>query len=58
MLYSLNAMTSYGHTNLSLGDQWHLLGAMEALSGWLLFGLSAAFLFAVMEKVRSFDAKR
>ena len=59
MLYSLNAMTSYGHTglNLNLGDRWHLLGALEALNGWLLFGLSTAFLFAVMDKVRSFDTK-
>ena len=51
MLYSLNAMTSYGHTNLNLEDHWHLLGALEALNGWLLFGLSTAFLFAVIEKV-------
>jgi hypothetical protein len=53
MLYSLNAMTSYGHTNLSLDDHWHLMGAMEALNGWLLFGLSTAFLFAVLERVWS-----
>lgn len=51
MLYSLNAMTSYGHTNLSLEDHWHLMGALEALNGWLLFGLSTAFLFAVIQKV-------
>ena len=51
ILYSLNAMTSYGHTNLVLEDHWHLMGAMEALNGWLLFGLSTAFLFAVIEKV-------
>jgi len=57
MLYSLNAMTSYGHTDLNLGDRWYLLGALEALNGWLLFGLSTAFLFAVMDKVRSFDSK-
>ena len=50
MLYSLNAMTSYGHTNLQLPDHWHLMGALEALNGWLLFGLSTAFLFAVIEK--------
>ena len=52
MLYSLNAMTSYGHTNLALEDHWHLLGALEALNGWLLFGLTTAFLFAVIEEVR------
>ena len=56
MLYSLNAMTSYGHTNLQLPDHWHLMGALEALNGWLLFGLSAAFLFAVIQKVWSLDA--
>ncbi len=53
MLYSLNAMTSYGHTNLALESRWHLMGAMEALNGWLLFGLTTAFLFAVIEKVLS-----
>jgi hypothetical protein len=60
MLYSLNAMTSYGHTglNLNLGDRWHLLGALEALNGWLLFGLSTAFLLTVMDKVRPLDSKR
>jgi len=51
MLYSLNAMTSYGHVDLHLNARWHLLGAIEALNGWLLFGLSTAFLFAVIEKV-------
>lgn len=50
MLYSLNAITSYGHTNLDLEDRWHLMGALEALNGWLLFGLTTAFLFAVIEQ--------
>jgi hypothetical protein len=50
MLYSLNAMTSYGHINLSLDDHWHLMGALEALNGWLLFGLTTAFLFGVIDK--------
>jgi MFS superfamily sulfate permease-like transporter len=50
MLYSLNAITSYGHTNLSLEDHWQLLGSLEALNGWLLFGLTTAFLFAVIQK--------
>jgi hypothetical protein len=26
------------------------MGAMEALNGWLLFGLTTAFLFGIMEK--------
>lgn len=53
MLYSLNAITSYGHENLLLGGHWQLMGAMEALNGWLLFGLTTAFLFGMIEKVRS-----
>jgi len=53
MLYSLNAITSYGHVNLRLDERWHLMGAMESLNGWLLFGLSTAFLFAVVGRVFS-----
>ena len=48
MLYSLNAMTSYGHVNLYLAEHWRLMGAIEALNGMMLFGLSTAFLFAVL----------
>ena len=51
MLYSLNAITSYGHANIDLDSHWQLMGAMEALDGWLLFGLTTAFLFAAIEKV-------
>jgi len=51
MLYSLSAITSYGHANLFLEDHWMLMGALEALNGMLLFGLTTAFLFAMIEKV-------
>ena len=53
ILYSLNAMTSYGHENLALEGHWKLMGAIEALNGWLLFALTTAFLFGMIEKVRS-----
>ena len=53
MLYSLNAMTSYGHANVYLSPGWELMGSLEALNGWILFGLSTAFLFTVMEKAWS-----
>jgi hypothetical protein len=53
MLFSLNAMTSYGHTSLNLDARWQLMGAIEALNGWLLFGLTTAFLFAVIQKTWS-----
>jgi hypothetical protein len=51
MLYSLNAITSYGHVNSFLEEHWQLMGALEALDGWLLFGLTAAFLFTIVGKV-------
>ncbi len=51
MLYSLDAITTYGHANLFLKDEWQLMGALEALNGMLLFGLSTAFLFAIIQRV-------
>ncbi len=51
MLYSLNAMTSYGHTDLVLAPHWRLMGALEALDGMLLFGLTTAFLYGHIRQV-------
>ncbi len=51
MLYSLSAITTYGHAQLFLEDHWKLMGALEALNGMLLFGLTTAFLFAMIEKL-------
>ena len=61
MLYSLGAMTTYG-SGLRLDDHWRLMGAIEALSGWLLFGLTTAFLYSAIQQcfqieTRSYDAK-
>jgi hypothetical protein len=50
VLYSLNAMTSYGHEGLLLVPHWQLMGGLESLNGWILFGLTTAFLFTVMQK--------
>jgi hypothetical protein len=48
ILYSLSAMTAYGHANIYLANHWELLGALEALNGMMLFGLTTAFLFSVL----------
>ncbi len=61
MLYSLGAMTTYG-SGLHLDDPWRLMGAIEALSGWLLFGLTTAFLYSAIQQcfqieARSYEAK-
>jgi hypothetical protein len=51
MLYSLGAITSYGHAPIFLADHWRLLGAIEAVNGMILFGLTTAFLFAAIHEV-------
>ena len=51
MLYSLGALTTYGHQSVYLEQHWRLLGTIEALNGWLLFGLSTAFLFWLIQEV-------
>ena len=53
MLYWMNAMTSYGHVNLYLAPRWQMMGSLEALNGWILFGLTTAFLFAIVQKAWS-----
>jgi len=53
MLYSLGAMTTYGGANLHLERRWQLMGSLEALNGWILFGLTTALLFTVIQKVWS-----
>jgi len=50
VLYSLGALTTYGHAPISLEPRWELMGVLEALDGLILFGLTTAFLFTVMEK--------
>ena len=51
MLYSLNAMTTYGHESVSLAPHWQMMGALEALNGMLLFGLTTACLFAMIQEI-------
>ena len=51
MLYSLGAMTTFGGARLALDADWQMLGAIEALNGMMLFGLTTAFLFQVIDRV-------
>jgi hypothetical protein len=48
MLYSLEAMTTFGHANVSLAPRWEFLGALEALNGVILIGLTTAFIFSLL----------
>lgn len=52
VLYSLSAITAFGHAPVFLERHWQLLGAMEAMNGVILFGLTTAFLFAAVDALR------
>jgi hypothetical protein len=58
MLYSLSAMTTYGHASLYLEPHWQMMGAIEALNGVVLFGVTTATLFSVIESVSWMDGGR
>jgi hypothetical protein len=55
LLYSLSAMTTYGHERFGLAEHWQLMGALEALNGMILFGLTTAFLYS---RIRELWAER
>lgn len=48
LLYSVDSMTTRGASGLMLQRHWQMMGALEAADGMLLFGISTAFLYAVM----------
>ena len=49
MFYSVDSITTRGASGLTLEQPWRTMGALEAANGVLLFGMSTAFLFAVMQ---------
>lgn len=53
LLFSLNAITAYGHTQILLEKSWRLLGAIESMSGIMIFGLTTAFMFNTMLELRA-----
>ena len=42
-------MTTRGASGLTLQQHWRMMGALEAANGMLLFGISTAYIFAVMQ---------
>jgi len=48
--FSIVTMTSVGYGDVLLSGDWRLLAAFQAMDGMLLFGISTAFLFAVLQQ--------
>jgi len=51
MLYSLSAITGYGHAAIFLDPHWQMMGALEAVNGVILFGLTTAFLLTMIQQI-------
>jgi hypothetical protein len=49
ILYSLDSMATRGASGLTLQGSWRMMGALEAVDGMLLFGISTAFIFALLQ---------
>ena len=49
LFFSLDAMSTRGASGLTLQRPWEIMGALEAVDGMLLFGVSTAYLFSVMQ---------
>jgi hypothetical protein len=49
MLYSVDSMATRGASGVALDPHWQMMGALEATGGMLLFGISTAFIFTVMQ---------
>jgi hypothetical protein len=49
LLYAVDTMATRGAAGVILQPHWQMLGALEAADGMLLFGISTAFIFTVMQ---------
>ena len=49
ILYSVDSMSTRGASGLTLQRHWRMMGALEAGDGMLLFGISTAYIFAMMQ---------
>lgn len=50
IFYSVDSISTRGAPGLTLERHWQMMGALEAVDGMLLFGISTAFIFAVLQR--------
>jgi hypothetical protein len=51
LFYSAGSFTTEGAGGLMLSPQWKLLGPIEAITGILMFGVSTALIFAIIQRL-------
>jgi hypothetical protein len=49
ILYSVDSMATRGASGVMPQPHWQMMSALEAADGMLLFGISTAFIFTVMQ---------
>jgi hypothetical protein len=57
LIYSVDSMATLGASGLTLQRPWQVMGGLEAVNGMILFGVSTAYVFAVMQLNWSLLAK-
>lgn len=58
LYFSLESYSTIGYGDVLLPERWRLLGTLEGISGVLLCGLSAGFLFAIISSLFRFRTQR
>jgi hypothetical protein len=48
ILFSIDSMTTRGASGMELHQHWQIMGALEAVAGMLMFGISTAYMFYVL----------
>jgi Ion channel len=51
LYFSVVTYTTLGYGDIVLKPRWQLLSSLEAVNGIILFGVSTAFVFAVMRRL-------
>ena len=48
LYFSTSTATTVGYGDMVLDSQWRLFGSLEAMAGMIVFGISTAFLMAIL----------
>ena len=48
--FSMITITTLGYGDITLNDQWRLLSGLESMIGIIVFGMSTAMMYAVVQK--------
>jgi len=51
LYFSTSSFTTVGYGDLTLSEEWRLLGSLESANGMILFGWSTAFIFAIIHRI-------